>query len=171
VVRDIYFKFKSFELKLIAMGTHYKGDQKQVAALDAYIKLTRASESIAARLAAGLGRVGLTTGQLGVLEALLHLGPMCQLDLGKKLLRSAGNVTAVVDNLERRRLVRRRRGTEDRRFVTVELTARGRRCIEEVFPAHAAGIAAAMSELSAAEQKQLGLMCRRLGRAAQAADA
>lgn len=153
------------------MATHYRGKPAEVAALDAYVKLTRASESIAAKLAARLARQHLTTGQLGVLEALLHLGPMCQLDLGRKLLRSAGNVTAVVDNLERRKLVRRRRGLEDRRFVAVELTARGRSVIERVFPRHAAAIAAAMGALARPEQKELGRLCRKLGRAAQSAGA
>ena len=49
----------------------------------------------------------LTVGQFGTLEALLHLGPLCRRDLGRKLLRSGGNITVVVGNLARRGLVRR----------------------------------------------------------------
>ncbi len=145
------------------MPTHYQGSERERLALDAYIKLMRASDTVAAKLSAALSRHGLTMGQLGVLEALLHLGPMCQNELGRKLLRSGGNVTTVVDNLERRRLVRRRRNPEDRRFVTVELTADGRRFIRDVFPGHAADITRLVGALSAPEQRELGRLCGKLG--------
>lgn len=152
------------------MPTHYKGTERERRALDAYIKLTRASETVDAKLAAALGRHGLTTGQLGVLEALLHLGPMCQNELGRKLLRSGGNVTTVLDNLEKRGLVRRKRTPEDRRFVRVELTAEGRRFIAGVFPGHADNIARLLGTLSAAEQRELGRLCAKLGTSARAID-
>src|ERR1700733_3805222 len=122
------------------MATHFKGDPREVRALDAYIKLSRASGTIDARLAANLARLGLTSGQLGVIEALMHLGPLSQGELGRKLLRSGGNVTTVIDNLERRGLVARRRNPEDRRVVTVELTVAGARLIGRVFPVHARAV-------------------------------
>ena len=152
------------------MPTHYQGTHRERTALNAYIKLTRASETIAARLAGALARHGLTIGQLGVLEALLHLGPMCQNELGRKLLRSGGNVTTVLDNVERRGLVRRRRGPEDRRFVTVELTAEGRRFIKGVFPGHAADITRLFSALTAAEQGELARLCGKLGTEARSGE-
>ncbi len=146
------------------MPTHFKGEAPLVRALDTYIKLSRAGDSLDSRLAAALAREGLTTGQLGVLEALLHLGPLSQTDLCRKLLRSGGNVTTVIDNLERQHLVRRRRRSDDRRVVSVELTPAGRRVISRVFPGHARRIAQAMASLTAAEQTELGRLCRKLGR-------
>src|SRR5580704_12364365 len=130
------------------MPTHFKGKADQVRALDTYIKLSRASGTIDARLAANLARFGLTTGQLGVMEALMHLGALSQGELGRKLLRSGGNVTTVIDNLERRKLVARARNREDRRVVTVDLTKSGRRLIEKVFPVHARAVAQAMEALT-----------------------
>jgi MarR family transcriptional regulator, 2-MHQ and catechol-resistance regulon repressor len=147
------------------MSTHFKGKADQVRALDAYIKLSRASGTIDARLAANLARLGLTSGQLGVIEALMHLGPLSQGELGRKLLRSGGNVTTVIDNLERRSLVARRRNSEDRRVVNVELTATGARLIGRVFPLHARAVAQSMCALTPAEQIELGRLCRKLGRA------
>jgi CDP-glucose 4,6-dehydratase len=44
---------------------------------------------------------------------------MSQSEIGAKLLKSSGNVTLVVDNLEKRGLVRRERDSDDRRVVTV----------------------------------------------------
>ena len=145
------------------MGTHYRGRPAEVRALDAYIKLTRATSSVASRLAPGLARAGLTPTQLGVLEALLHLGPLGQRTLGAKLLMSGGNITAVVDNLERRGLVRRERRGDDRRNVTVHLTPQGRRLIESAFPAHVHEIVEAFSALTAAEQDALGRLTKKLG--------
>ena len=106
-------------------------------------------------------------GQFGVLEALLHLGPMCQHTLGEKLLRSGGNITLVVDNLERRGWVRRERLEKDHRMVRVHLTPEGRNLIEQVFPKHARAIRKEMSALTAAEQEDLRSLCRKLGKGAE----
>lgn len=145
------------------MPTHFPGDPQTVRALNAFINLERASDTMIGRLAPHLEAEGLTLGQFGVLEALLHLGPMCQHELGKKLLRSGGNITLVVDNLEKHGWVRRVRQQNDRRMVQIQLTPAGRRLIARVFPAHARAIAAEMSRLSAGEQETLRRLCRKLG--------
>ena len=123
------------------MPTHFQGDADTVRALSAYINLVRASDSMMAKTTSHLEGLGVTTGQFAVLEALLHLGPMCQHTLGKKLLRSGGNVTLVVDNLERHGWVRRERQVEDRRMIQIHLTPKGRRLITRVFPEHAKVVA------------------------------
>ncbi len=137
-------------------------------ALAAYVKLVRAADSITACAHAHLSEHSLTMSQFGVLEALLHKGPMCQKALAGKLLKSGGNITTVVDNLEKRALVRRERGQDDRRYSTVHLTEAGRALIEAVFPVHAEGIAALFTVLDDAELARLGELCRKLGRACSA---
>lgn len=148
------------------MGTHHDGPPAEVAALDAFIKLMRAAESVAGRAHAGLPK-NLTAAQFGVLEALLHRGPLCQSALAAKLLKSAGNLTLVVDNLERDGHVRRERDANDRRYVTVHLTPKGRELIEHVFPDVAAAIARELSALTPGEQVTLGELCKKLGLAAR----
>ncbi len=145
------------------MPTHYRGSTQEKTALDAYIKLMRAAESVTARLEPLMRAAALTVGQFGVLEALWHLGPLCQRDLGRKLLRSGGNTTVVVGNLARRGLVRRTRRPDDRRFITVTLTDKGRRLIGGIFPRHAGNVVREMRALSPADQAELGRLCRRLG--------
>lgn len=145
------------------MGTHHKGPPREVRALDAYIKLMRASESVNALLMSRLSSEKLTISQFGTLEALYHLGPMCQKAIGEKLLKSGGNITLVVDNLEKRGLVARVRNPEDRRFITVDLTDEGRALIERVFPEHVTRIVEAFRGLSAEEQDQLAALCKKLG--------
>ena len=136
------------------------------AALAAYVKLLRASRAVLSRVEPRLIAHGLTPTQLGVLEAILHKGPLTQRDLGRKVLTSAGNMTDVVDKLEARGLVRRVRTVEDRRQVRVELTDPGRELIEGLFPRHADDIARAMAGLESSELNRLGELLRRLGMAA-----
>ncbi|MFI5357120.1 MAG: MarR family winged helix-turn-helix transcriptional regulator [Opitutales bacterium] len=144
------------------MGTHYQGPKAEVDALNAYIKLMRAAETVTARTMAALP-ASLTISQFGVLETLLHRGPMCQTELAGKLLKSGGNITLVVDNLEKAGWVIRQRDASDRRFVTVSLTEAGRAFIRELFPKVAASIAREFAALSTAEQFTLGWLCKRLG--------
>jgi len=146
------------------MGTHYAGTKVEIRALDTYIKLSRAAESVSGRVHRHLEAANLTTSQFGVLEALLHLGPLSQRQLAQKLLKSGGNITMVIDNLEKRRLVRRDRQTHDRRVILVCLTEQGKQVINDVFPRHVASVVEEMGLLTDAEQEKLSCLCRRLGK-------
>ena len=146
------------------MPTHYKGPQRDVVALDTFVKLVRAADTVTGRLYGPMQREhGITESQLGVLEALYHLGPMAQTQLCGKILKSGSNLTTVVDNLERRGWVRRERDSDDRRVQVVHLTAAGKRTIEQAFPGHVSRVAELLCALTRDEQKQLGRLCRKLG--------
>jgi MarR family 2-MHQ and catechol resistance regulon transcriptional repressor len=132
-------------------------------ALAAFVKLARAAESVTARSFAGLANSGLTPSQFAVLEALLHKGALTQSQLAHKILRSGGNLTMVVDNLEKQELVERERSREDRRVITVHLTRKGDELIHRVFPQHAKRIQQEMSALTSHELQQLGRLCKKLG--------
>jgi MarR family 2-MHQ and catechol resistance regulon transcriptional repressor len=132
-------------------------------ALNAYTKLMRAAESVTGRTARIMAASELTVSQFGVLEALFHKGPLCQRDIATKILKSTGNITMVIDNLERRGLVRRERTAEDRRYITIRLTNEGQQLIAEVFPRVLAAIVEEMSILEETEQDELGRLCRVLG--------
>jgi MarR family 2-MHQ and catechol resistance regulon transcriptional repressor len=146
------------------MGTRYRGTAQEARALNAYITLVRASETVSGALARSLEASGLTLGQFGALEALLHLGPLCQRELGAKMLRSGGNITMIVRHLEKRGLVLRKRGEADRRYQTVSLTRAGERLVREVLPGHVAGIVRELSPLTAADQEELRRICRKVRR-------
>jgi MarR family 2-MHQ and catechol resistance regulon transcriptional repressor len=146
------------------MPTHYRGTREEVLALNTFIKLTRAAESLLARLHRCGTQGDLTPSQFGVLESLYHLGPMSHSEIATKLLKSSGNITLIIDNLERQGLVQRERDADDRRLVTVSLTAQGRDLIGSVLPGHVAAIVREMSALTADEQATLGHLCRKLGK-------
>ena len=145
------------------MRIDYRGNTKVVRALSTYVKLMRAAESVTSRVHKHLMSVGLTISQFGVLEAIYHLGPLSQRDLGEKILRSSGNITMVVDNLEKRRLVIRKRDASDRRISIVHLTEEGQKLIRQIFPSHATLIAEELSVLNATDQKLLGDLCKKVG--------
>jgi len=139
-----------------------------IAAVRAYVKLSRASRAVNAGTEARLTAAGITHTQLGVLEALLHLGPLTQRALIDKVLTSPGNMTDLIDKLEQRGYVARCRPANDRRNVEVALTEAGTNFIGNLFPAHAGDIAAAMGGLTDAEIATLDGLLRRLGHHAAA---
>jgi len=131
--------------------------------LNIYTKLMRASESVTSRVGRKMSDAGLTISQFGVLEALLHKGPMCQRDVAAKILKSTGNITLVIDNLEKQGLVTRERSLEDRRYYTIVLTDKGRTLIDSAFAEVEAAIIYEMSALTEDEQEVLGQLCKKLG--------
>lgn len=148
------------------MATRLQRPPTEAAALNAYVKLMRAAESVTTRAHLVLPE-GVTITQFAALEALLHRGPLFQSELASKLLKSTGNLTLVVDNLERDGLVLRERDETDRRFIRVALTAKGRKFISTLFPKVAASLTHEFSALTPAEQATLAELCRKLGRGPQ----
>ncbi len=69
----------------------------------------------------------------------------------------------MVEGLEKRGLVVRQRTEEDRRYVRVALTGKGRKLIQDIFPDHAAEAARLFGVLADDEQDQLRRLCRKLG--------
>ena len=145
------------------MGTHYKGSKKEAKALESYIKLVRSAESLSSKIYLELKEIDLTESQFGVLDALYHLGPMKQKEIGKKILKSGGNITMVIDNLEKRNFVKRKRGKKDRRQFVVHLTKKGKEKIIAVLPQIAKLIKKQFEILNTAEQNELQRLCKIVG--------
>lgn len=149
------------------MPTKYTGDEPTRVALDTFIKLARASDSVVAGIFGREPRPlpdGLTPSQFAVLEALHHGGAMCAGEVAAKVLKSKGNMTTVIDHLERDGLVTRERDGLDRRRTNLILTARGHAVIGETFPRVAEAIRVVFATLTSDEQQQLGELCKKLGR-------
>lgn len=146
------------------MPRHFHGAPREERALSAYVKLLRASETVHAEATRSLAQEELSSSQFAVLEALYHVGPMCLTELAHKILKTSGNLTMVVGNLEKRGLVARQRSTRDRRFVGVAITEKGRKLIARIFPVHLQRIVELMDRLSPAQQEDLARLCRKLGK-------
>ncbi len=145
------------------MPTHYPGTTQERQALETYIKLSRASETVTSLVNAHLRQAGLTISQFGALEALYHLGPMQSGELGSKILKSSADMTLVIDNLVKRGLVQRQRRQDDRRCVDISLTEQGQAIIADIMPQHVQGVVEVFGILTAEEQQQLAELCKQLG--------
>ena len=145
------------------MGTKYQGSPAERLALDTYIKFVRSVEAVKSRIDRQNTVGDLSGSMFGALEALYHLGPINQKEIGEKLLVSKSNVVLVIDKLEKLKLVKRQRSTEDRRCIFVHLTEKGRNQIEEILPVHVTAITQEMNRLTPEEQREFGRLCRKVG--------
>ncbi|MBN9502645.1 MAG: hypothetical protein BGO01_02210 [Armatimonadetes bacterium 55-13] len=132
-------------------------DQQQIQDLPiaAYVKLIRSAEALHAEVSRGLASEGLTASQFSALKVLRLRGPLAQRDIANYLVKTGGNITVVVDNLEHRNLVVRIRDTEDRRIVFVKLTPEGEQIFDRVYGPHLDRIRGVMSALSDKSLNQL----------------
>ena len=145
------------------MGTHFNGNEQEFLALTTWIKLARANNSVFNNIKPSMVKHNLTKTQFGVLEALLHLGPMSQNKIAKKLLMSGGNIVKVIDNLEIDGLVRREINKADRRAHKIVLTDMGDQIINSLFSNHVKSIVETFSILNKDEQIELSRLCKKLG--------
>jgi MarR family 2-MHQ and catechol resistance regulon transcriptional repressor len=146
------------------MPTHFIGSRAEMRTLDTFIKLTRCTNSLFARLSERNTLGDITPSQFAVLEALYHLGSLTQGEVSTKVLKSGSNMTTVIDNLERDGLVRRERDAKDRRVINVHLTEAGSGKVDAVLPKHVGALVEEFSVLSASEQLTLGELCKKLGK-------
>lgn len=147
------------------MKTTLQYGPKADRALSMWVKLVRATVTFGHLTQENIRTFGLTEPQFGALECLGHLGAMTIGDLCRKQLVSGGNMTVVVDNLEKDGLVERIRPREDRRIVRVRLTRKGKRLFHDIFAKHAEHVARIASVLTDEEQEQLAALAKKLGRA------
>ena len=99
---------------------------------------------------------GITLPQFDVLSELERAGEAQTMSaLSQRLLVSNGNITGVVDRLEREGLVRRRPAARDRRVLYIELTAKGGALFQRMAKAHQAWLTALFNELPPDDISQL----------------
>jgi MarR family 2-MHQ and catechol resistance regulon transcriptional repressor len=146
------------------MHPENQATRRQRTALKVYTQMMRAADAVTARMHRHLADTGLTLSQFGVLEVLYHKGSLCQRDIGQKILKTSGNMTTVIDNLEKRGLVIRQQDPADRRRVAVKLTRPGYDLIQTIFPTHAAVAEETFAVLDADELAALGTLLKKVGK-------
>jgi MarR family transcriptional regulator, 2-MHQ and catechol-resistance regulon repressor len=162
--------FESFlDIKHLHIKTMRRSDKTDdLSGIHLWLVLWKASRAVEAQAQRSIARFGMVQSDFGVLEALLHRGPLSAKELGAKVLLTSGSMTAAVDRLAARGLVRREDDAHDRRACIVQLTAAGRRLIERAFAQHRAEMEEALAGFSTDERQELLPLLRRLGRTAEA---
>lgn len=111
-----------------------------------------------------IDKLGLGLSDFAVLEMLLHKGPQPVNTIGAKVLLTSGSITAAVDRLEVRGLVRRGNDPRDRRARIVHLTRAGRKLIACAFGEHSRTMEDAVGVLSTVERATLVRLLKKLGK-------
>jgi MarR family 2-MHQ and catechol resistance regulon transcriptional repressor len=124
-------------------------------------KVTRTLEACAE---ASIASLGMCRSDFGVLEALLHKGPLAVHELGAKVLLTSGSITTAIDRLERRGLVARGSDPRDRRARIIRLTPAGRKTIGGAFAEHERAMEQAVSHLGSKDRATLLTLLRHLGK-------
>ena len=76
-------------------------------------------------------------------------------ELSRRMMVTGGNITTIVDQLEKEKLVLREVGANDRRSFTVKLTQAGKDAFTDMAIAHEAWVADMFEGLSVDQQSQL----------------
>ena len=105
----------------------------------------------------------LTYSQWIILQTLMTQGaPMSPTELNKYLTIEGTSISILIDGIENRGFIRRRRSRVDRRMVKVSLTEQGQALLAEIDPQISRLIEKIYGPLSAGERKQLIALCRKI---------
>ena len=100
---------------------------------EAVLNILRTSDWIENRLGRLLRDYGLTPSQYNVLRILRGEGqPLPSLEIASRTIQIVPAITGLIDRLEAQELVVRRRCTEDRRVVYVEITAKALKVLKQI---------------------------------------
>jgi MarR family transcriptional regulator, 2-MHQ and catechol-resistance regulon repressor len=133
------------------------------AATRVWLVLWKAAHAVEQNAIRSVSALGLGGSDFAVLEVLLHKGPQPVNIIGKKVLLTSGSITAAVDRLESRKLLRRSGDPKDRRSRIVQLTDKGRHLIERAFQKHAMDMEETMAILKSGERAELVRLLKKVG--------
>lgn len=126
------------------------------------VVLYKVAQFVQEHLDAALAPWGMRTRHFSVLGALSYVSSSSQQALAEKLRIDPATIVGVVDELERRGLVERRRNVRDRRHYDLTLTGAGRAMLEDIQAALGAMEDAVFAPLAPAEREQLHTLLTRL---------
>lgn len=131
--------------------------------LKVLVRLSRTTAEIHKRSSNIFGKGGLTTSQFAVLEALYHKGDLTINEIIESILSTSGNMTVVINNLEKDGMVERHINPNDKRSSLISITEKGKIKIEEIFPIHLKDLEANLQALSDEEKQILIDLLKKIG--------
>ena len=133
-----------------------------------WLVMMKAMRALTKYATAGIEETGLGLSDFGVLEILLHRGPLPVNTIGPLVDLTPGSISIAVDRLVAKGLVSRVESADDRRVRIVALTPRGKDLIAAAFRKHSGQMKKVFSELSAEELRALEAALKKLGKRAAA---
>ena len=133
-----------------------------------WLVMMKAMRALTRYAAAGIEETGLGLSDFGVLEVLLHKGPLPVNTIGPIVDLTPGSISIAVDRLFAKGLVSRAESAEDRRVRIVALTPSGKDLIASAFRMHSGQMRRVFSELSSEELRGLETAVKKIGKRAAA---
>src|SRR5689334_4355685 len=133
-----------------------------------WLVMMKAMRALTRYATAGIEETGLGLSDFGVLELLLHKGPLPVNTIGPIVDLTPGSISTAVDRLFTKGLVTRVESTEDRRVRMVALTPRGKDLIVSAFRKHSGQMKRVFCELSPEELRSLEVKLKKVGKRAAA---
>jgi DNA-binding MarR family transcriptional regulator len=127
-----------------------------------WVRFLRFSLQSHKKLEDDLEKLGLTPPQFYVLATIGYAGGLPFGEIGAKMMVTVSNLTGIVDRLEDKKLVSRKRDENDRRVVHVVLTDKGAKLYKTAIPTFEKSVAEVFAALDPAEQKELSSLLRKL---------
>lgn len=127
-----------------------------------WIRFLRFSLQSHKKLEADLDKAGLTPPQFYVLATIGYAGGLPFGEIGAKMMVTVSNLTGIVDRLEEKKLVTRKRDENDRRVVRVVLTDKGAKLYKNTIPVFESSASRIFAQLDSPEQKELSVLLRKL---------
>ena len=112
---------------------------------------------------ASIAQTGLGLSEFSIMEALLHKGPLPINRLGEKVLLTSGSMTAAINRLQIKGLVKRIQDPSDGRCFYVHLTKKGRKTITTVYTKHEKNLEKIVGVLSDNERQELIRLLKKIG--------
>ena len=133
-----------------------------------WLVMMKAMRALTRYAAAGIEEAGLGLSDFGILEALLHKGPLPVNTIGPIVDLTPGSISIAVDRLFAKGLVSRIESGEDRRVRIVALTPRGKDLIVPAFRRHSGQMRKVFCELRPEELHGLDVALKKVGKRAAA---
>jgi DNA-binding MarR family transcriptional regulator len=138
-------------------GPAWAAPPRQKLDLQLWVRLLACTHSVQQRVRANIkDSFGLNQTQFNLISQLDRApGGIRMGEIARRTVVTGSNVTAVVDDLERRGLVARQAAEGDRRAIVIKLTAKGRRTFALMAPVHAQWIQEMFAEVPEADKRAL----------------
>ncbi|OCA89797.1 MarR family transcriptional regulator [Pradoshia sp. D12] len=138
--------------------------EEQNQSLKVFIVLSRAFRAISDYTNKYIQASGVNPTEFAVLELLYHKGDQPLQHIGDKILLASGSITYVVDKLEKKQLLKRIACPNDRRVTYAQITEKGKKFLEGIFPEHQERIEHLMDGLTVEEKETVIELLKRIGK-------
>ncbi|MCW2278505.1 MarR family winged helix-turn-helix transcriptional regulator [Heliophilum fasciatum] len=100
------------------------------------VAMARSYNQLFAQIEKNVQAYGFTISEFGVLELLWHKGEQPIQKVAEKILVTSGTITYIIDKLQKKDFVVRKKCAKDKRVYYVSLTPKGEEVIADIFPKH-----------------------------------